>query len=108
MQKSVFRDERLRYLANRVTELTTHRANLRELGDIALEVMMSRLKVEESLGHKPHKDERTRLNRTLRQLKDVERNIVRIYVLQSLGQRHRINPFVSYMYKRQTPWESKP
>lgn len=105
MQNLSVDEERLHYLANRVTELTTHRTNFRELGDIALEVMMARLKIEELLDTKPKKDQRAHLNRTLRELKEVEKSIVRMYVLQSLEQQHAVNPFLSYVRKRQL-WEN--
>jgi hypothetical protein len=108
MQKTVFDDERLRYLTSRVTEATRRSANLRELGDMALEVMMERLRVEEQLTHKPKKEERTRLKRMLRHLKDAERGIVRVYILQSLGRKSALNPFLNYMYKRDALWEAKP
>ena len=107
MQKTTFDNERVRYLTNRVAEMATRSANLRELGDVALEVMMTRLRVEESLAHKPKKEERVHLKRALRQLKDVERDIVRAYVLQSLGRRAPINPFLSYMNKRDSLWEAR-
>jgi len=96
-----FTDERLRYLANRIAEMTLGISKVSQLGDIALEILIAREDAEEKLKGNYSQEEKEKAKKTLEDLRKLEKSVVRLYLLTKLGQPYKKKtPFLEYMLKK--------
>lgn len=87
--------ERIDYLANRITEMTLGEVRPSNLGNIAIELLVARERAEEKLEGNYSENEKEEAQETLKQIKALEKNVIRLYFLSTLkGEtRGKMHPF---------------
>jgi len=85
MLKEEYDAERLQYLARLVAEMHVHGVDIGKLGNIALELLVTRSKIEEIVEGKFPRAQRERAKKTLLELKDLEKSLVSLYAMGVFG-----------------------
>lgn len=90
--------EKLQFFASRVTGMAaTSRLNVATLGRLALETIMMRRAVEETLDDKNATEDETRkAKEALGLLRDLERDIVRLYLIAGQRSKEAAVPYTAY------------
>lgn len=90
--------EKLQFFASRVTGMAaTSRVNVVTLGRMALETIMMRRAVEETLDDKnATKDEAQKAKEALKLLQNLEQDIVRLYVIAGQRGKEATAPYATY------------
>jgi hypothetical protein len=100
---NIFGEDRLKYLANQITAMFSGATTTEQLGTIALEIMVSRENAEETISGKASLEDKKRAQKTLEQLKEIEKNIVRVYILNRLEHpQGKKTPFIDYVMSKYT------
>lgn len=93
-------EQRLNYLSNRLINMYMTGTNVGELGDIAIEIMMTRVNLEEILDGDYPKDEKKNAKKMLLKLKEVERRAVSLFLMSRIAgakTSETLSPFFSYI-----------
>jgi hypothetical protein len=99
----VFGEDRLKYLANQITAMFSGATTTEQLGTVALEIMVARENAEETISGKSSQEDKERAQRTLEQLREIEKNIVRLYILNRLEYpQGKKTPFIDYVMSKYT------
>jgi len=99
--KSIYCEDRLNYLAGQIAGMFSGHVKPEKLGNIALEVMVARENVEEIIKGKYSAKEKRVAKKNLEHLKDIEKNIVRLYFLEKFGSTNvKKSPFLNYMIEK--------
>jgi len=96
MLKEEYDEGRLRYLASQIANLATGDFTPDQLGNIALEILVVRNKVENVL-EKGSKEEKKRAKKVLEQLKQLETSVIQLYILGKLRKQRSENLFLDYL-----------
>ena len=98
MLKEEYDEGRLQYLASQIASLAVDSFTPDQLGNIALEILVFRNKVENVL-EKGSKEEKKRAKKALEQLKRLEASVIQLYILSRLRRQRSENLFLDYLTK---------
>lgn len=91
---------RLEYLANKVAELTFDPRTRDNLGELALEVLIEREKLEEILESDTTKENKKKAIDGLKRLRSLEKSIVKLYLLSIFSGKKSQSPFMNYIMSK--------
>jgi len=104
--ETVYSEDRIKYLASQIAGMFIRSVRSEQLGNIALEVIVAREAAEEIIKGKYSREDKEKAQKTLKELKEMEKNIVRLYFLTKFGSaRPKKTPFLDYVISKYSPTE---
>lgn len=92
---------KLDYLRGRIAIMYEKGVDAKELGDIALELLIRRNEVEHRLDENPTSEIKKEIRQTLDALRELEKAIISVYMLNRLsGKKEFQSPYLDYMSRR--------
>lgn len=92
--------QRLEYLANRLTSMYVSRIDGRQLGNIAIEIMMTRVNIEHVLDGSISRTEKRKAKKLLQKIKEIEKRTVSLFLLTEVAKARTsdtLTPFYDYV-----------
>lgn len=100
MSQKVYETERLQYIAALLTDMQLHGVDIERLGNIALELLVSRRKIEDVLEGNYPEDQKNYAKKMLLRIKDLEKSIVSLYAIGRLrGEKWTEHPLFDYIMR---------
>lgn len=100
MLKEEYSKERIQYLASQIASLSLGKFQRGQLGNIALEILIMRSRVESVLEQKGSQAEQRRARKALEQVKQLEKSVVQLYLLARLQREGSEDLFLDYLTRR--------
>jgi hypothetical protein len=100
----IYSKERINYLSGQVAGMFSGGISLGQLGNVALEVMVAKENAEEIIEGKYSEQEKKTAQVTIEQLREIEKNIVRLYVFATLERpQNKKGVFLDYLARKYSP-----
>jgi len=84
-EKNEWVAHRVWYLADQILDMSVRGFDINRLGSVALEILVTRNQMEELLTGDYLEEEKREVRKMLAYVKDLEKGVIRLYVLMLLG-----------------------
>jgi len=92
-------NSRLEKLSNEVSELLIFPSKKADLGQLALEILIEREKLEDMVEKGP-KHEKKKAKEQLKKLKEIQKSIVKLYIVSMLKGKGQKNNYMNYIMSK--------
>lgn len=100
-------EQRINYLSNEITRMYMTRADTKKLGKLAIQIMTTRVNLENVLEGKYSREEKNKAQKMLKKIKEIERRAVSLFLMSRIATaktRDALGSFYEYIqgeYKRE-------
>lgn len=107
MNMETVSEERLGYLLRQTTHMRLAGVNRRELAEIALEALVTRIELERISKEKLSKEQKEVMKRNLERLSEIEKSIVSLYFMARLKGEKWTNSAIFGSFMKRYPYEGR-